>query len=53
MRTKKLNNRKAFIDYSDDVYKYLEDYDQMKKSRALIVFDIKADMESNKKMESF
>ena len=50
---KKLNNPKAFIDYSqaiDDVYDNLEDYNPTKKRRMLIVFDYMiANMESNKK----
>ena len=50
---KKLNNLKAFIDYSqtvDDVYENLEDYNPTKKRKVLIVFhDMIADMESNKK----
>ena len=39
---KKLRNTKAFIDYSqttDDVYENLEDYNQIKKRKVLIVFD--------------
>ena len=45
---KKLKNTKAFIDYSetiDDVYENLEDHDPTKKTKVLIVFDIRiADM---------
>ena len=48
----KLKNPKALIDYSqtiDDVYENLEDYNQTKKRRVLIVFDDKISyMESNK-----
>ena len=43
----------AFIDYSqtiDDVYENLKDYNQTKKRRVLIVFDMIADMESKKKL---
>ena len=44
---------KAFIDYSqtiDNVYENLEDYNQTKKRRVLIVFDdVIADTESNNK----
>ena len=51
---KKLNNPKAFTDYSqtiDDVYEILEDYNSAKKTKVLIVFDdMIADMESNKKL---
>ena len=45
-----LKNPKAFIDYSQiiDVYKNLEDYNPAKKKRVLIVFDMIADIESNK-----
>ena len=49
---KYLNNSKAFIEYSnvmDDIYKNIEEYDQNKKRKRLIVFDdIIADMLSNK-----
>ena len=49
-----LKNPKAFIDYlqtTDDVYENLEDYNQTKKRKVLIVFDnLIADMESNKKL---
>ena len=42
---------KAFIDYSqttDDVYENLEDYNQTKKKRVLIVLDdMAADIESS------
>ena len=50
---KKLKHPKAFVDYSqkiDEVYKNLEDYNQTKKRRVLIVFDdMIADVECNKK----
>ena len=50
--TKKLKNTKAFIDHSqtiDDVYENLEDYDQTKKRKMLILLDdMVADMEANK-----
>ena len=49
-----LKNLKTSIDYSqtiDDVYENLEDYNLTKKRRLLIVLDdIIADMESNKKL---
>ena len=48
-----LKNPKAFPDYSqtiDDVYENLEDYNPTKKRRVLIVFDMIADIESNKKL---
>ena len=49
---KKLENTKAFIDYSqtiDDIYENLEDYNPRRQRRAWIVFDdMIADMESNK-----
>ena len=49
----KSKNPKAFIDYSqkiDDVLDNLEDYNQTKKRRVLILFDNKiADRESKKK----
>ena len=48
---KKLENTKAFIDYSqtiDDIYENLEDYNPRRQRRAWIVFDdMIADMESN------
>ena len=51
---KKLKNPKAFTDYSqttDHVYENLEDYNQTKKRRVLIVFGgMIADMESDKKL---
>ena len=51
---KNFKNPKALIDYSqtiDDVYENLEDYNQIKKRKVLIVFDnMIADMESNKKL---
>ena len=53
---KTIKNPKAFIDYSqtiDDVYENLEDYNQTKKRRVLIVFNFMiADMKSNKKNKS-
>ena len=49
---KKLKNPKVFIVYSqtvDDIYQNLEDYNQKKKRKLLIVFDdMIADMEGNK-----
>ena len=48
-----LKNPKVLIDYSQtiDVYENLEEYNPMKKRRALIVFDdMIVDMESNKKL---
>ena len=49
-----LKNPKAFIDYSqttDDVCENLEDHNQTKKRRVLMVFnEMIADMESNKKL---
>ena len=36
---KYLNDAKAFIEYSDDIYKYIEDYNRNKKRNILIVFD--------------
>ena len=49
---KKLENTKAFIDYSqtiDEIYENLEDYNPRRQRRAWIVFDdMIADMESNK-----
>ena len=53
VKTKKLKNPKAFIDYSqtiDRIYETLEDYNPAKKKKVLIVFDdMIADMKSNKK----
>ena len=49
---KKLKNLEAFIDYLqtiDDVYENLRDHNPTKKRKVLIVFDINADMEGNKK----
>ena len=40
--TETLKNQKAFIDYSktiEDVYESLKDYNPIKKTRVLIVFD--------------
>ena len=46
-----LENPKAFIDYSQTLEEYLEDYNYAKKRRVLIVFDdLIADMECNKKL---
>ena len=49
-----LKNPKAFIDYSqtiDDAWENLEDRNQTKKRRVLMVFDeMTADMKSNKKL---
>ena len=51
---KYLNDSKAFIQYSndtDDIYKNIEEYNQDKKQKILIVFnDMIADMLSNKKL---
>ena len=56
IRTKKLKNSKAFIDYLqtiDVVYKNLEDYNPPKKRKLLILFnDMIADMEANKKLSA-
>ena len=53
VRIEDLKDSEAFIDYPqtiDCVYENLEDYKPTKKGRVLIVVnDIKADMESNKK----
>ena len=50
---KHFNDSKAFIEYSNDmdnIYKNIEEYNQMKKCKILIVFDdMIADMISNKK----
>ena len=43
---------KAFLEYSsdmDDIYKSIEEYNPNKKRKILIVFDMIADMFSNKK----
>ena len=48
-----MNDPKAFIEYSndmDDIYKNTEEYDPNKKQKILIVFDMIADMLSNKKL---
>ena len=53
VKTKKLENPKAFIKYSqtkDDVYENLEDYNLTKKKKVLLVFDEEIDMEANKKL---
>ena len=54
---KTLKNPKAFIEYSQTIdygYKNLEDYNPTKKRRVLIVLDdMIADMESNKKLGPF
>ena len=50
-----LNDSKAFINYSDDmddIYKNAEDYNPTKKRKILIVFDMIADMLSNKKLNA-
>ena len=50
---KHLNESKAFIEYSndmDDIYKNIEEYKPNKKREILIVFDMIADMLSNKKL---
>ena len=49
---KHFNGSKAFIEYSnnmDDIYKNIEEYNPNKK-RKIIVFDMIADMHSNKKL---
>ena len=50
------NDRKAFIEYSDDmhnVYKNIDEYNPDKENKILIVFDgIIADMTHNKKLNS-
>ena len=54
-RANKIKNPKVFIDYSqatDDVYENLEDYNPTKKRKVLIVFDMRADIEANKKLSS-
>ena len=52
--TKHFNDSKAFIEYSNnmvDIYKNIEDYNQNKKRKILIVFDdMIADMLSNKNL---
>ena len=51
---KNLKNPEAFVDYSqkiDDIYENLEDYNQTKKRKLLIVFDDEiADLESSKNL---
>ena len=48
------NNSKAFIQYSndtDDIYKNIQEYNQLKEDKILIVFDdMIADMLNNKKL---
>ena len=49
---KHFNDSKAFVEYSndmDDIYKDIEQYNQNKKRKILIVFYTIADMLSNKK----
>ena len=49
--SKHLNVSKAFTEYSndmDDIYKNIEEYNPNKKRKVLIVFDMIADMLSNK-----
>ena len=52
---KYLNDRKAFIEYSndmDDIYENIEEYNPNKKQKILIAFgDMIADMLSNKKLK--
>ena len=52
---KYLNDRKAFIEYSndmDDIYENIEEYNPNKKRKILIAFgDMIADMLSNKKLK--
>ena len=52
--TKRFNDSKAFIEYSNnmnDIYKNIEDYNRNKKREILIVFDdMIANMLSNKKL---
>ena len=53
VRIEILKNTKAFTKYLqiiDDVYENLEDHNPIKKRKRLIVFDMIADMESNKKL---
>ena len=50
--SKYLNDSKAFIEYSndmDDIYKNIEEYNPNKKRKILILFDMIADMLSNRK----
>ena len=50
---KHFNDSKAFIEYSKnmiDIYKNIEDYNPNKKWKKLIVFDMIADMLSNKNL---
>ena len=49
---KAFNDSKAFVEYSnvvDDFYKNIEEFNPNKKRKILIVFDMIADMLSNKK----
>ena len=49
-----LQNPKAFIDLTTDVYENLEDYNPTKKRRVLMVFDdMIADMEFKKQINSY
>ena len=52
---KYLNDRKAFLEYSndmDDIYENIEEYNPNKKRKILIAFgDMIADMLSNKKLK--
>ena len=50
---KHFNDSKVFIEYSNDkdnIYKNIQEYDPNKKRKILIVFDLIADMISNKKL---
>ena len=49
---KHFNDSKAFIEYSDDIYKNIEEYSPNKKRKILIVFDMIADMLSNEKLNA-
>ena len=55
-RLKHFNDRKAFIQYSNDMqdaYKNINEYNTYEKRKTLIVFDdIIADMINNKKLNS-
>ena len=49
-----IENPKAFIDLTTDVYENLEDYNPTKKRRVLMVFDdMIADMEFKKQINSY
>ena len=47
---KHYNDSKGFTEYSNDIYENIEEYNQSKERKILIMFDdIMADMLSNKK----